>query len=314
MRRSRDRDTISTARVLAAALGRPRVRPRPGRCRHVGRAARASCRPASPRCSACRTCPTRRRSSPIRGRVASASAASARPGTTCSRRRCPRSIVCTQALGEPRYPSLKGIMAARSKEIVTKTLADIGVDASGVGGAVATTKVLGAEAPPPRAATRVVRGAPDDAARRARRVPRRAEDHLMAGALGRRRGRRPTERSPGSRRRSRRSPDRSRRRPARLLRGVVVAADPDPAATELASLSAARHRGHRACRRRPALVDGRGRTARGGRRVRRRHVRPGGRRAGRPRRRGRPVGADRPGRARATPSAPSGRTAVRRSR
>jgi electron transfer flavoprotein beta subunit len=77
----------------------------------------------------------------------------------------PALIVCTQALGEPRYPSLKGIMAARSKEIVTKTLADVGVEGPSVGGAVATTKVLGAEAPPARAATRVVREAPDVAAR-----------------------------------------------------------------------------------------------------------------------------------------------------
>jgi electron transfer flavoprotein beta subunit len=77
----------------------------------------------------------------------------------------PALIVCTQVLGEPRYPSLKGIMAARSKEIVTKTLAEVGIDAASVGGAVATTKVLGAEAPPPRAATRVVREAPDIAAR-----------------------------------------------------------------------------------------------------------------------------------------------------
>ncbi len=77
----------------------------------------------------------------------------------------PALIVCTQALGEPRYPSLKGIMAARSKEIATKDLSDVGVDPSTVGGAVATTKVLGSEAPPPRAATRVVRGAPDEAAR-----------------------------------------------------------------------------------------------------------------------------------------------------
>jgi electron transfer flavoprotein beta subunit len=77
----------------------------------------------------------------------------------------PALIVCTQVLGEPRYPSLKGIMAARSKEIVTKTLAEVGIDAASVGGAVATTKVVGAEAPPPRAATRVVREAPDIAAR-----------------------------------------------------------------------------------------------------------------------------------------------------
>ncbi len=77
----------------------------------------------------------------------------------------PALIACTQALGEPRYPSLKGIMAARSKEIVTKSLADIGVDAASVGGAVATTKVLGSTPPPPRAATRVVRESPDVAAK-----------------------------------------------------------------------------------------------------------------------------------------------------
>jgi electron transfer flavoprotein beta subunit len=77
----------------------------------------------------------------------------------------PALIVCTQALGEPRYPSLKGIMAARSKEITTRALSDIGVDGTTVGGTVATTKVLGSTAPPPRAATRVVRGAPDEAAR-----------------------------------------------------------------------------------------------------------------------------------------------------
>ena len=77
----------------------------------------------------------------------------------------PALIGCTQALGEPRYPSLKGIMAARSKEIVTKSLADLGLEDASVGGAVATTKVLGAEAPPPRAPTRVVREAPDVAAR-----------------------------------------------------------------------------------------------------------------------------------------------------
>ena len=77
----------------------------------------------------------------------------------------PALVVCTQALGQPRYPSLKGIMAARSKEIAAKGLADVGVDASDVGGEVATTKVLGAEPPPPRAATRVVRETPEVAAR-----------------------------------------------------------------------------------------------------------------------------------------------------
>jgi electron transfer flavoprotein beta subunit len=77
----------------------------------------------------------------------------------------PALVVCTQALGEPRYPSLKGIMAARSKEIATKSLADLGIDPATVGGAVATTALAGSEAPPPRAATRVVRETPDVAAK-----------------------------------------------------------------------------------------------------------------------------------------------------
>ena len=76
----------------------------------------------------------------------------------------PALVVATQALGEPRYPSLKGIMAARSKEIVAWSLADLGLDPSEVGGAVASTKVLRAEAPPARAATRVIRAPAAEAA------------------------------------------------------------------------------------------------------------------------------------------------------
>ena len=77
----------------------------------------------------------------------------------------PALITCTQALGEPRYPSLKGIMAARSKEIATVALGDIGLDAATVGGAVATTRVTGSQAPEARAATRVIREPADEAAR-----------------------------------------------------------------------------------------------------------------------------------------------------
>jgi electron transfer flavoprotein beta subunit len=77
----------------------------------------------------------------------------------------PAVISCTQALGEPRYPSLKGIMAARSKEITTLSLADLGLDPATVGGAAATTRVSGSHLPPARAATRVIRETPDEAAR-----------------------------------------------------------------------------------------------------------------------------------------------------
>ena len=77
----------------------------------------------------------------------------------------PALISCTQALGEPRYPSLKGIMAARSRTIETRALADLGVDGAGVGGDVASTAVVASTPPEARGATRVVRDAPDAAAR-----------------------------------------------------------------------------------------------------------------------------------------------------
>jgi electron transfer flavoprotein beta subunit len=77
----------------------------------------------------------------------------------------PALVVATQALGEPRYPSLKGIMAARSKTLETKSLAEVRVGDVPVGGAAATTAVLGSEAPPPRAATRVIHEPAAEAAR-----------------------------------------------------------------------------------------------------------------------------------------------------
>jgi electron transfer flavoprotein beta subunit len=77
----------------------------------------------------------------------------------------PALISGTQALGEPRYPSLKGIMAARQKEITTLSLADLGIDAASVGSEGATTKVVDSRPPEARGATKVVREAPDEAAR-----------------------------------------------------------------------------------------------------------------------------------------------------
>ncbi len=77
----------------------------------------------------------------------------------------PALISGTQALGEPRYPSLKGIMAARSKEITTISLADLGIDPATVGLAAATSRVVDSRAPEARAATRVIREPAADAAR-----------------------------------------------------------------------------------------------------------------------------------------------------
>ncbi len=70
----------------------------------------------------------------------------------------PALVVCTQVLGEPRYPSLKGIMSARNKEIAVRSLADLGLDPASVGGAAASTRVVETRRPPSRGATRIVRG------------------------------------------------------------------------------------------------------------------------------------------------------------
>ena len=93
----------------------------------------------------------------------------------------PALVVCTQALGEPRYPSLKGIMAARSKEIATKSLADVGVDAASVGGGGGHDE--GARLDGAAAAGRDAGRARATGRGRARgrRIPRPAEDRLMAG-------------------------------------------------------------------------------------------------------------------------------------
>ncbi len=76
----------------------------------------------------------------------------------------PALVTCTQVLGEPRYPSLKGIMAARSKEIATRSLAELDLAGTGVGSDAATNRVLDWRPPDPRAATRVVRGPANEAA------------------------------------------------------------------------------------------------------------------------------------------------------
>jgi len=69
----------------------------------------------------------------------------------------PALVVATQALGEPRYPSLRGIMGARSKPITTWSLADLGLDPATVGGNAATNRVLTVRSPESRGTTRTIR-------------------------------------------------------------------------------------------------------------------------------------------------------------
>jgi electron transfer flavoprotein beta subunit len=68
----------------------------------------------------------------------------------------PLLLSVTDQANEPRYPSFKGIMAAKKKPVAEVTLADLGIDAGDVGIDAAWTKVAGFEARPPRSAGTIV--------------------------------------------------------------------------------------------------------------------------------------------------------------
>ena len=55
-------------------------------------------------------------------------------------------------INEPRYPSFKGIMAAKKKPVTKLSLADLGIDPSTVGLATATSQVLEFAGRPPKGA------------------------------------------------------------------------------------------------------------------------------------------------------------------
>jgi electron transfer flavoprotein beta subunit len=65
----------------------------------------------------------------------------------------PAVIAVSDAINEPRYPSLKGIMSARSKPQRAVTLSELGVDGGGVGESGSKTTVEGLNDPPPRGDT-----------------------------------------------------------------------------------------------------------------------------------------------------------------
>ncbi|HEU5470122.1 MAG TPA: electron transfer flavoprotein subunit beta/FixA family protein [Actinophytocola sp.] len=64
----------------------------------------------------------------------------------------PAVISVGEKINEPRYPSFKGIMAAKKKPVETLTVADLGIDAGEVGLANAWSAVVEAAPKPPRSA------------------------------------------------------------------------------------------------------------------------------------------------------------------
>jgi len=78
----------------------------------------------------------------------------------------PALVSVTDQVNEPRYPSFKGIMAAKKKPVTELTLADLGVDPSEVGLDAAFARAVEATARPPKqAGTVVVDSGGDGAAR-----------------------------------------------------------------------------------------------------------------------------------------------------
>jgi electron transfer flavoprotein beta subunit len=69
----------------------------------------------------------------------------------------PAVVSVVEKINEPRYPTFKGIMAAKKKPVQTLTLADLSVDASAVGLANAATWVNDFAARPPRQAGQIVK-------------------------------------------------------------------------------------------------------------------------------------------------------------
>jgi electron transfer flavoprotein beta subunit len=69
----------------------------------------------------------------------------------------PLVLSVTDQSGEARYPSFKGIMAAKKKPLDTWSLSDLGVDSGDVGLSVAWTEVEDTTERPPRSAGEIVK-------------------------------------------------------------------------------------------------------------------------------------------------------------
>jgi electron transfer flavoprotein beta subunit len=68
----------------------------------------------------------------------------------------PALVACSSGINEPRYPQLKGIMAAKKKEIKVYSAADLGLSADQVGEKGARERVLTIGRPPKRQAGKAV--------------------------------------------------------------------------------------------------------------------------------------------------------------
>jgi electron transfer flavoprotein beta subunit len=76
----------------------------------------------------------------------------------------PAVVSVVKGINEPRYPSFKGIMAAKSRPVTDYGLADLEIDPGSVGAAGSATEVVDFTPRPPREAGQVVKDTGDGAA------------------------------------------------------------------------------------------------------------------------------------------------------
>ena len=70
----------------------------------------------------------------------------------------PAVVAVSDAINEPRYPSLKGIMGAKKKPSETLSLSDLGVDAGSAGESGSRTEVYALSEPPSRGESQKIEG------------------------------------------------------------------------------------------------------------------------------------------------------------
>ncbi len=79
--------------------------------------------------------------------------------------RLPAVITVQTGINEPRYASLKGIMAAKKKEIRTVGPSDLGIAAGAIGGAGARLRTVRLAPPPKGQGAEILKGAPEEVAK-----------------------------------------------------------------------------------------------------------------------------------------------------
>jgi len=79
--------------------------------------------------------------------------------------RLPAVVTVQTGINEPRYASLKGIMAAKKKEIRTVGLKDLGLDPAQVGARASRLRTVRLASPPKGKGAEILNGSPDEIAR-----------------------------------------------------------------------------------------------------------------------------------------------------